>query len=307
MKRFYFLITVLALFACVGKKETFDTVRKTPKQQLTPPGTVWLRSNLFIDECEISNFSYLEFLSWKKRNNEADYNTLLPDTNSWTRADIGSANELIGNYSTGYVYRDHPVVGISYAAAVEFCNWRTDRVNEMLYRKEKKLKGSADSSKAYARQAPKRVKYRLPTQEEWEYAAAAGLDFCNFPLGYENLTHKNLPVNNTLEYYTYFTKDLKAIDYVCNHPMEVKCPTVKINTGKCNRYGLYQMMGNVSELIADSLVKGLNYSMPVFSIEREVSEEGNYTLRSQTYGYTLSKKYSGPQPWIGFRCVCEVY
>jgi len=306
MKKLLFLIP-LVIFSCMGTKEHFDTLRKIPKQNYTPPGTVWLRDNLFIDEAEVSNFGYLEFLYWLKRKNHSQYYLMLPDTNCWTRADIGSADRLITNYSSYASYRDFPAVGISYKQAVEFCNWRSDRVNEYLYLKEHKLKMSTDSGKIYSAQIPQKVKYRLPTKEEWEYAAAAGLDYCNFPMGYESLTYYNVPVNNTLEYHNYFLKDFRAIDKKCDKAIEVNCPTVKVHEGKANRYGLFQMMGNVSEMTSDTLVKGFNYTLPLYNIERSESEKGSYTMNSLTYNYTISKKYKRPEPWIGFRCVCEVH
>ncbi len=304
MKKLFLLLSALFIFSCIGKKESFDAVRKIPAQKITPPGTAWLRDNLFIDETEVSNFSWLEFLYWEKREKPTMYNKMLPDTNCWTHADVGNADKLISHYHDYPAYRDYPAVGISYEQAIEFCNWRTDRVNEFLYIRANKLKYSADSN--YAAKAPKKVKYRLPSKEEWEYAAAAGLDYCNFPMGYESLTYYNVPVNNTLEYHNYFIKDFKAIDKKCEKAIEVGCPTVKVYSGKCNRYGLEQMMGNVSEMIADSLIKGLNYSMPVFSLERTENSKGAYTINSLTYCYTIDNKYKKPEPWIGFRCICEV-
>jgi len=304
MKKLFFLLPLVLILSCVGKKENFDRLRKIPAQKFTPPGTIWLRDNVFIDETEISNFSYMEFLYWLNRKNKSQYYLMLPDTQCWTRSDIGSADKLISLYADHPAFRDRPAVGISYQQAVEFCNWRSDRVNELLYIRENKLKFHPDSN--FATRAPKKVKYRLPTKEEWEYAAAAGLEYCIFPMGYESITNYNIPVNNTLEYHNYFLKDFRAIDKICNKAIEVGCPTVDVYSGKPNRYGLYQVMGNISELTADTLVKGFNYSLPIFNIERSETERGSYTMNSLTYSYTISKKYKRPEPWIGFRCVCEV-
>lgn len=304
MKKIILFIPFAILFSCIGTKENFDRLRTFPKQKYTPPGTIWLRGNLFIDETEVSNFSYQEFLYWLKRKNVAQYYLMLPDTNCWTHSDVGSADKLITNYLMSTPFRNYPVVGVSYQQAEEFCKWRTDRVNEFLYIQENKLKWNPDSN--YAARAPKKVKYRLPFEEEWEYAAAAGLNYCNFPMGYEKLTNYNVPVNNTLEYHNYFTKDFRAIDKDCNKLIEVNCPTMPVYSGKANRYGLYQMMGNVSEMMADGSLKGLNYSEPIFSIERSETEKGSYTINSVTWTYTITKKFKKPEPWIGFRCICEV-
>jgi formylglycine-generating enzyme required for sulfatase activity len=155
--------------------------------------------------------------------------------------------------------------------------------------------------------APQRFLYRLPTNEEWEYAAAAGLDPCDYPMGYECLSDKkNLPVSNTLEYYTYHNKDYVAHSMGCNDTILVDLPTEYVYFGKSNIYGLYNMLGNVSEMADDRIVKGGNYTEPLYSIKREENESGSFSISSTTYSYKLKKVYTGPEPWIGFRCICEV-
>jgi formylglycine-generating enzyme required for sulfatase activity len=320
----YFWILFLA-FGCASHKYGYDVIRKVPGQKLTPFGTLWLRDNLvtdeintghavrtlFIDETEVTNFAYQEFLFFLKRRDTAKYTRMLPDTTCWTRADVGFAltDPLVTLYWKHPAYRDYPVVGVSHEQAVEFCKWRTDMVNVYYYTHRNKIKYKEDSLSVYLKKAPVRVKYRLPAKEEWEYAAAAGLDYAMYPLGYESLTdHKLLPANNTLEYYTLYTKTFSQYDkgegLADQSSVE---PTVPVYYGKPNRYGLYQMLGNVSELVADSMVKGLNFSLPIYSLSREETETGSYLINTKTYNYKLTEKYIQPEPWIGFRCVCEVF
>ncbi len=302
MKYIFIFISSLLLFSCAGKKDVFDAVRISPKQKLTPPGTVWLKDNLFIDEVEITNLSWKEFMSWLSKHEPKKLEAMVPDTNCWKRADIGDADDLIKFYLRSQYSSNYPVVGISYEQAVEFCKWRSDRVNEILYAKDKKIKYSPDSS--YANKAQKKVKYRLPTKEEWEYASAAGLDYCHFPMGYERLTDKyNFPVSNTEEYYNYFNKDFGANSLGCNDTIFLDLPTETVYFGKCNQYGIYNLLGNVSEIVSDNLVKGLNFSAPIYSIQRD---EETDVVKAQSYDYKQSTKYKRPEPWVGFRCVCEV-
>ncbi|HWY37156.1 MAG TPA: SUMF1/EgtB/PvdO family nonheme iron enzyme [Bacteroidia bacterium] len=301
MKKFFLFLLPLLFFSCKGKKDLYDLVRKVPQQKLIPPGTVWLRDNIFIDQTEIENFSWQEFLFWLSKKEPARYAAMCPDTLCWSRADVGSASELANFYFKDIAYRNYPVVGISYDQAGEYCNWRTDRVNEYLYLKEKKLKYHPDSN--YVARAPKRVKFRLPSSEEWEYAAAAGLEFCKFPMGYESIIDKyGIPVSNTFEYYVYYKKEFER----CSDTLYITDPADPVNSGKPNKYGLFHMLGNVSELVGGAMCKGLNYSTPVYSMRREESEGGSYTMRTETYNYKLSTNYTRPEPWLGFRCVCEV-
>jgi formylglycine-generating enzyme required for sulfatase activity len=308
MKRLLLIAAGFFLFSCAGKKDLYDIVRKVPRQPYTPPGTIWLRDNLFIDDAEISNLSWQEFMYWTGKYNPAQYNSILPDTMCWMRADVGEAHDLINYYLRLPYCINYPVVGISYGQALAFCKWRTDIVNAVLYLITNKLKYNPDSIPAYMKRAPQKVLYRLPSKEEWEYAAAAGLDFCNYPMGYERLTdNNNFPVSNTLEYYNYHNKDYVATSMGCSDTLLLDLPTEGVYFGKCNKYGLYNMLGNVAEIIADSTVKGISYSSPVYSITREEDPETkSFSIRSQTYSYRLNQPYKRPEPWIGFRCVAEV-
>src|SRR5256885_13860187 len=92
-----FFITLLVV-SCAGKKEMYDAVRKIPKQKYTPPGTVWLRDNLFIDETEVSNFSWQEYMLVQGRKEFSKYTAALPDTACWTRSDVGDPHDLINYY-----------------------------------------------------------------------------------------------------------------------------------------------------------------------------------------------------------------
>ena len=255
-----------------------------------------------------SSFEVVEFLGFQKRRDIVYYALMIPDNSCWTRADVGDASDLIKYYLRFPYCSNYPVVGISYLQATAYCEWRTTMVNLFVYLKENKIKYNYDSLDKYLVLAPKKVLYRLPTKEEWEYAAAAGLDYCNYPMGYESLTDKNnLPVSNTLEYYTYYNKDYVSHSIGCSDTILLDLPTENVYFGKCNRYGLYNMLGNVSEIIADTTVKGASYSEPVYVIQRqEADEESNFSISSKAYSYRLHQLYARPEPWIGFRCVCEV-
>ncbi len=92
--------------------------------------------SFYMDETEVTNAMYMEYLDWIKRvyppseeNFRAIYHGALPDTLVW-RNRLGFNEVMTENYLRHPGYGEYPVVGVSWIQAVEFANWRSDRVNE---------------------------------------------------------------------------------------------------------------------------------------------------------------------------------
>nr|WP_026450301.1 gliding motility lipoprotein GldJ [Aequorivita capsosiphonis] len=92
--------------------------------------------SFYMDETEVTNLMYLEYLDWLKKvfpPTDEVYRTIyegaLPDTLVW-RNRLGFNEVMTNNYLRHPAYAEYPVVGVSWVQAVEFSNWRTDRVNE---------------------------------------------------------------------------------------------------------------------------------------------------------------------------------
>ncbi|MAO49202.1 MAG: gliding motility lipoprotein GldJ [Aequorivita sp.] len=94
--------------------------------------------SFYIDETEVTNLMYLEYLDWLKRVFPPDdenygniYASALPDTLAW-RNPLGFNEAMVKNYLRHPAFSEYPVVGVSWLQAVNFCKWRADRVNEKL-------------------------------------------------------------------------------------------------------------------------------------------------------------------------------
>ncbi|MCB4807676.1 gliding motility lipoprotein GldJ [Tamlana sp. 62-3] len=105
--------------------------------------------SFYMDETEVTNAMYMEYLDWIKRvyppsedHFKAIYEGALPDTLVW-RNRLGFNEVMTENYLRHPGYGEYPVVGVSWIQAVEFANWRSDRVNEYNLEKAGFLKRDA--------------------------------------------------------------------------------------------------------------------------------------------------------------------
>jgi gliding motility-associated lipoprotein GldJ len=81
----------------------------------------------------------LDWLEYVFPTNEPRYRQIyegaLPDTLVW-RNQLGYVEELTTNYLRHPAYAEYPVVGVNWLQAVQYAEWRTDRVNEYILERE---------------------------------------------------------------------------------------------------------------------------------------------------------------------------
>jgi len=94
--------------------------------------------SFYMDETEVTNVMYLEYLDWLKKvfpptdeNYRNIYKGALPDTLVW-RNRLGFNETMTENYLRHPAFANYPVVGVSWLQAVEFSDWRSNRVNELI-------------------------------------------------------------------------------------------------------------------------------------------------------------------------------
>ena len=133
--------------------------------------------------------------------------------------------------------------------------------------------------------------YRLPTNDEWEYAARGGLSSKRFPWG-DTITH------NQANYYSSTSYDYDISATRGYNPAYTNAPmpyTSLVGSFAPNGYGLYDMAGNVWECC--NTVSGENRNF------RSGGWENNSTCPRCGYEISCSPLFSGNN--FGFRSVCR--
>ncbi len=217
---------------------------------------------------------------------------IYPDTLCWIRDFTYSFNDPQADlYFWHPSFDDYPVVGVNWVQATAFSNWRTDYMNSAL-----RKQGVVDV-----------MKYRLPLETEWEYAARGGLDLSMYPWGGPY----------TRNYKGCFLANFKPLRGNYIDDGNVYCGEVA--SYDPNEYGLYDMAGNVSEwtsgayhssayIFQHDLQPNYEYNAtpqdpPI--MKRKVIRGGSwkdiaYFLQTSTRDYEYQ---DSTKPYVGFRNV----
>lgn len=143
-----------------------------------------------------------------------------PDTTVWMKMFTYSYNEPITHQYFWYkAFDNYPVVGVNWYQTQAFCDWRTQYWRS--YRRAKKLYLEGE--------------FKLPTEEQWEWAARGGRSQSPYPWGGPYV------VNKKGCYLANFKPNRG------NYGADGGLYTVRADAYWPNDYGLYNMSGNAAE------------------------------------------------------------
>lgn len=233
--------------------------------------------NLYAFDTEVTNAQYEAFLMDLVKNKAFDLlATCQSPRTDWRSLLPEAYKHLPDSEVFKFAHPDEaaaPIVNISHEAAQQYCEWITKVYN-----------ASTDKKKSY-----RKVRFRLPTEAEWELAARAGKKDVPYPWGgYFIRNNKGCFLAN---YDVYKEEPCKDCDRaIATDAQDGGFFTVKADSYFPNDFGLYNMSGNVAEMIDQpGITKGGSWSeAPLFG------QIGN------------KNTYSKPAPFIGFRVFMEV-
>lgn len=221
---------------------------------------------------EVTNMQYREFLNDLKANGRhEDYTKSVVDSTKWNIPGR-FCEPLVESYFNHPAYNSFPVVNVPYEGAELYCRWISEKLK----------------SKGY------NYTFRLPTREEWIFAALGGYSEVQYPWNSPSLISDK----------GRFMSNYKAIgdELISRNPENQKYEvtnddlirnkmaafgTTKVGSYKHNAYGLYDMSGNVAEMVSEpGIALGGSWDCPGYDVR----------IRSRL-------PYDGPSPFVGFRPV----
>ncbi|WP_156307908.1 T9SS ring complex lipoprotein PorK/GldK [Sphingobacterium endophyticum] len=246
-------------------------------------------------------FSYLKTKGNLKKEYVTDTVSVLTAEDIWSK-DFPNAQltSLDANYFTHQSFDYYPVVGVSWRQARAYSDWRGKEMMANLM-KNSYLSGY-------------QLTFSLPTEAQWQYAAEGKID------PRDTIAGTKLTIDGQ------DGKEKLAVNYKQGegtYSRDGATFTLPVKSYTPNKFGVYNMAGNVSEWTLDayspSAVAFVNDLNPVLlydadvkdadALKRKVVRGGSWKdngeqLNSETRNYSVDYE---PHSYIGFRCVMSAF
>lgn len=220
-----------------------------------------VEEDIYVGAYEVTNADYRSFLH-AARSWGWDVEPYRIDTALWQTFSTED-HPISGEYHIAAAYGEYPVANISHAGALAYCRFLTESYHKDPNRKFDK------------------VKFRLPTSEEWDSFADIYIIYSRemisraSPYGYGNLKYPDLDA---------------AKDGVYDYDIDGSYFPTRVGRYKDNFDGLHDIIGNVSEMTQEpGFVMGGSWDTSI-----EILLESH------------SEQIDSPDPRVGFRVVMEV-
>jgi formylglycine-generating enzyme len=217
-----------------------------------------LTNRFWMAETEVTNAVMIEVLQWAYDNGKFDesnsfISSSTAEYHDQQLLDLDDTDIKInysgGSFSVDSGYEDHPVINVTWYGAIMFCNWLTEmrdgNDSNVVYTDIDTDWEDDETTENIARNG-----YRLPSTDEWEYAARyRGPDSTNTANGYSNpyFTQGESASGATADYHSATACQVVAV-YHGQDPAPTEEASVKsLGPSSANELGLYDMSGNVRE------------------------------------------------------------
>jgi formylglycine-generating enzyme required for sulfatase activity len=195
-------------------------------------------SEFYVSSTEITNINWKEFLSYLKQEGRMEeYNANILDTTVWRTA-LAYNEPFVDYYYWHPAYKDYPAVGMTLIQAQAYASWLT----EIFAMRDQEVK----------------ITFSVPTKKQW-IRAARGETSGFYPWGGPYMRNsKGIYLSNFKRFdaqnirYNREKQEYQVVPF--NNSSSTMTITAPAESYYPNQFGVYNMSGNVAELVSNDTV-----------------------------------------------------
>ncbi len=234
---------------------------------LIPKGTIdgTEIAQFYISATEVSNKQYREFLQALRASGDtAKLRIAMVDSTQWLKEPYNQP--YAEHYFRHPAYDDYPVVNVTKRGALLYCEWLTEK---------------------FKKDGKPQMRVTLPTEKQWEYAAKGGDPKAVYPWEGNSLKYEKKGKYYGAYMCNYFRgldKNSPPLDTTKFNPnADITAP---VRAYMPNAYGVYNMAGNVAEMLSDkNYTKGGSWHSPADKITIAAHEDADPNTGSTMTGF----------------------